>query len=102
MEIALSYAWGAQSPPLPSLVESLSELSRNLLCVTAAEVRAVDEGLIAPLMAALPVAGGGASLRAAARVLGLLGAEGGEEGEGRGEEGSSIPEVAAPEGGQNA
>jgi hypothetical protein len=40
LELALEVAWRATAPPVPSLVESLSELSRNLLLVTAAELRA--------------------------------------------------------------
>lgn len=106
LETSLQCAWAATNPPLPSLVEAFCELARNLLCVAAAEIKAVDESLLAPLMEALPVeevgsngsapgggsaASSGASLRAVARVLGLAGAPT----RGR-NEGEVAPEVGAP------
>ncbi len=71
VDTALDTAWRC-APPQPPLVEALSELARNFLSVTAAEVRAVDEGLLPRVFALLPSAAEGASLRAVALVMGLL------------------------------
>ena len=78
VDTALDASWRVGEPPLPSLVEALSELSRNVLLVLAAEVRVNPSGgssqqqQLEQLLAMLPPATGGASLRAVATVIGLV------------------------------